>query len=337
MPTINVGFLRKMHKELSFDTLTWRTIETLLHQNRPFADCLRLVRNANNAWKVDCILGMLDKGDSIEMIVKALHKDPVGKQLHFYVSFIPFSEAVTTSLDMVIFEKSMKKKLTSVLLYPCFLILFSTLVLFLFSYLILPTLVSMLEMNDFSLLAIVSFMNRVLVLFYVCISLFLILYLYFYCRGQLIQLWKLLHIVHLDNLLQKYVTFLFSQYLYVLMSHGVSTKRSMEVLKEFSDKPLIQFMALSLHEQLLAGDSFDKVIHNEYLDDTFCMICHLGYQTNSFIQALEEYKDVVKMWLDSSIKRLSVLVQFVAYGFIGVLVVVVYQIMLLPLSLFEMM
>ena len=337
MRTISVGFLKKKHRELSFDTLTWRTIETLLHQNRPFADCLSLVRNNSNEYTVDCILEMLDNGESLEKIVQSLNKDKVGRQLQFYISFIPFSEALTTSLDIVYFENEMKKRLLKVLLYPSFLIIFSTLILFLFSYLILPSLVSMLDIQDMSLLVMVSIMNRILLLFYLIISILIIFYLFFYFKGELIQLWKILHALHLDVLLQKYVSYVFSQYLFVLLSHGVSTKRSMEVLKGFNDKPFIQFVAVSLHEQLLAGDSFDEVIHNQYLDDVFCMICNLGYQTNSFMQSLKEYKDVIEMWLEETIKKVSVIVQFVAYGFIGVLVVVVYQIMLLPLSLFEMM
>ena len=62
-----------------------------------------------------------------------------------------------------------------------------------------------------------------------------------------------------------------------------------------------------------------------------------GYHTNSFSYALLEYKEVIQMWLQAFMKRLSIIVQFVAYGCIGVIVIVVYQILLMPMTLLETM
>ena len=336
MPIINAGFLRKMPKELSFDLLSWKTIETLLGQNRPFSDCLLLVRNRKNSEVVDYVLSRLKIGDCIEDILLSF-KDPVCKQLVFYISFIPMHEALRIAIDMVTFEKEIKKSLSKALVYPCFLIVFSTLILFLFSYVILPTLVSMIDVGNHMVIVVISIMNKVIIVFYIVVVIFVSIFMFCYFQKRILSFWKIMHVLHCDFILQKYTTYVFSQYLFVLLSHGVSTKRSMEILSRFEDKPLVQFVGKLLDEQLLQGVSFSSVMHNEFLDNTFCMICQLGYQTNTFIHSLVEYKEVIEMWLRNSIQKLSIGIQFVAYGCIGMIVILVYQIMLLPLSLFESM
>ena len=139
----NVGFRLKMLKEISFDILTWKTIYTLLCQDRSFKECLLLIKNAKNEHVVRYINDLLEQGLAIENIVKRMHGDKVCKQLRFFVSFLPFQDALHTSLDMIHFEKNINRLLSSTLLYPTFLIVFGSLVLFLFTYIILPILQTM--------------------------------------------------------------------------------------------------------------------------------------------------------------------------------------------------
>ena len=280
---------------------------------------------------------MLEQGLAIENIVKRMHGDKVCKQLRFFVSFLPFQDALHTSLDMIHFEKNINRLLSSTLLYPTFLIVFSSLVLFLFTYIILPILQTMLELQNDTFVLLLTVMNRSVILFYILFFILGFIFIRLYQKSKVNTLYSILHVLHLDFVIKKYTSFIFSQYLYVLMEHGVSTKHSMEILQSYENKPIIKYVACKLHEQFMRGEDFIDVLHNAYLDTTFCMLCNLGYHTNSFSYALLEYKEVVQMWLQAFMKRLSIIVQFIAYGCIGVIVIVVYQILLMPMSLFEMM
>ena len=333
----NVGFRLKMHKEISFDILTWKTIYTLLCQERSFKECLLLIKNDKNEHVVTYIVDLLEQGLAIENIVKRMHGDKVCKQLRFFVSFLPFQDALHTSLDMIQFEKNINRLLSSTLLYPTFLIVFSSLVLFLFTYIILPILQTMLELQNDTFVLLLTVMNRSVILFYIVFVILVFVLIRLYHKSNVDTLYNILHILHLDFVIKKYTSFIFSQYLYVLMEHGVSTKRSMEILQSYENKQIIKFVACKLHEQFMRGEDFIDVLHNAYLDPTFCMLCNLGYHTNAFSDALLEYKEVVQMWLQVFMKRLSIIVQFIAYGCIGVIVIVVYQILLMPMSLLEMM
>ncbi len=333
----NVGFRLKMLKEISFDILTWKTIYTLLCQDRSFKECLLLIKNAKNEHVVRYINDLLEQGVAIENIVKRMNRDKVCKQLRFFVSFLPFQDALHTSLDMIQFEKNINRLLSSSLLYPTFLIVFSSLVLFLFTYIILPILQTMLELQNDTFVLLLTVMNRSVILFYILFFISGFIFIRLYQKSKVNALYGILHILHLDFVIKKYTSFVFSQYLYVLMEHGVSTKRSMEILQSYDNKPIIKYVACKLHEQFMRGEDFIDVLHNTYLDPTFCMLCNLGYHTNSFSYALFEYKEVVQMWLQAFMKRLSIIVQFVAYGCIGVIVIVIYQILLMPMALLETM
>ena len=333
----NVGFHLKITKEISFDILTWKTIYTLLCQDRSFKECLLLIRNAKNEYVVTYIVDLLEQGVAIENIVKGMNGDKVCKQLRFFVSFLPFQDALHTALDMIRFENDINKSLSSTLLYPMFLIVFSSLVLFLFTHIVLPILQTMLELQNDGFVLLLTVMNRCVILFYILLFIFIIAFIWLYQKSKVNELYKILHILHLDFIIKKYTSFIFSQYLYVLMEHGVSTRRSMEILQSYEKKPIIKFVASKLDEQFMKGNDFIDVLQNTYLDPTFCMLCNLGYHTNSFSYALLEYKEVVQMWLQAFIKRLSIIVQFIAYGCIGVIVIVVYQILLMPMTLLETM
>lgn len=333
----NIGFHLKIHKELSFDILTWKTIYTLLCQDRSFKECLLLIKNTKNEEVVNYIESLLEQGVAIENIVKRMTKDKVCGQLQFFVTFLPFQDALHTSLDMLHFEKNVKKSLFSTMMYPVFLIVFSSLLLFLFTYIILPILQMMLELQDNGLVVLLTVMNRVVILFYILLLVFVVTFVILYRKSEIGKLYNYLHFVRLDFVLRKYASYVLSQYLYVLMEHGVSTRRSMEILQSYDDKLIIQFLANTLHSQFIKGEDFVDVMQNVYLDSIFCMLCSLGYHTNSFSYTLLEYKEVVEMWLQAFMKKLSIVVQFVAYGCIGVIVIIVYQILLLPMSLLETM
>ena len=163
----NVGFRLKIPKEISFDILTWKTIYTLLCQDRSFKECLLLIKNDKNEHVVTYIVDLLEQGVAIESIVKRMNGDNVCKQLRFFVSFLPFQDALHTSLDMIQFEKNINKLLSSTLLYPLFLIVFSSLVLFLFTYIILPILQTMLELQNNTFVLLLTVMNRSVILFYI--------------------------------------------------------------------------------------------------------------------------------------------------------------------------
>ncbi|MBQ7891363.1 MAG: hypothetical protein IJ359_04315 [Erysipelotrichaceae bacterium] len=333
----NVGFHLKMPKEISFDILTWKTIYTLLCQDRSFKECLLLIKNAKNEHVVTYIVDLLEQGVAIENIVNGMNRDKVCKQLRFFISFLPFQDALHTALDMIQFEKNINRLLSSTLLYPMFLIVFSSIVLFLFTYIILPILQTMLELQNDAFVLLLTVMNRCVILFYIVFVILVFVLIRLYQKSNVNALYNILHILHLDFVIKKYTSFIFSQYLYVLMEHGVSTKHSMEILQSCENKPIIKYVACKLHEQFMRGEDFIDVLHNAYLDTTFCMLCNLGYHTNSFSYALLEYKEVVQMWLQAFMKRLSIIVQFVAYGCIGMIVIVVYQILLMPMTLLETM
>lgn len=340
MPIKNVGFPKMKSNELSFDLFTWRTLATLLNQQRPFEECLLLIETNQNQKMVAWMRYQLEQGISIEEIVSKLNKDAIALELRFYLQFLPFSYALQAAVDVVVFEKKIKQKLAKILFYPCGLILFSFLILFLFSTCIMPNIMTMFQEFDFSnhsLVLLLKMMNQSLLLFFALVIGFVLWMAFYFVRHRVVDLWLLFHRVHLDSFFQKYASYVFAQYLAALMKHGLSTRQSLVLLQDFKTKPLIAFLGRCLNEQFMKGESFEQALSNEFLDRQFCFICMLGYNTNTFLASLEEYQQLVELWLEKKLKRLSTMIQLVSYSCIGMIVIVVYQMMLLPLSVLEQM
>ncbi|MEG0824104.1 MAG: type II secretion protein F, partial [Erysipelotrichaceae bacterium] len=69
--------------------------------------------------------------------------------------------------------------------------------------------------------------------------------------------------------------------------------------------------------------------------DQFKKLCVIGIQASSFNDILKEYLVLQMNLWNKKIKRISVFIQIVAYSFVGIMVILMYQVMLLPLNMIE--
>lgn len=73
------------------------------------------------------------------------------------------------------------------------------------------------------------------------------------------------------------------------------------------------------------------------LNDIFKQSFRIGSSTGSLCNMLQSgLRQQERTW-ERLLKRTAILVQCVAYGFVGIVVLLVYQIMLIPLSMLEQM
>jgi len=330
-----IGFVRR--REVVFTLYEWKSLIYLLENRKPLDQCFLILRNAKNELLVDKIEKALQSGISFNDIVKEF-SDDIAKRVSFLLNFMSLISSLRISIKMHEFEEEAKNKFLGIITYPIFVIVSSIVILLTFTNVIVPNILNM--FNDMSIqastlefaIAVLNFFVTVLVLIFVIL---VVITIYTFRRGGIIALWKLSKRVRVEYLFSSYTTYVFSRYLDILMSNGFAIKESLMILTKFSTNELLQYVSKKLRVNFESGLSFDKGIKIDILDKYFCLLCQLGYQSGNIKKALEEYSVVLELRLRKIFKKLSTSIQLVSYGLVALIVIMVYQVMLLPLSILE--
>ena len=309
----------------------------LLEENRPLEEIFNILGQDGNEETIDYLYENLRKGMSLENVLKGLN-GKIPQQLVFFLRFLPFAQAIKLALELTKFEKSLKNRLSSILVYPLSLAAMAFGVLFLFTYFVLPSILATFDGLNVENKLLVSLIDSMNIICYLILGLTLLIsfiYLILKAKNKILDLWLFLHRFGLDKTNKRYVSYIFARYWQELLKRGLSTKQALEVLVKFQSKPEISFLASQFIQSFSARKDFKKTVGNSYLDSRFVIISQIGYEVNSFPQALNEYCGLVEKWIDNKLHQLSIIVQIIAYGFIGIIVIMVYQAMMMPLSLLE--
>jgi Type II secretory pathway, component PulF len=337
MPTIKTGFPKRNRKISLFSLYEWKSLISLLEQQRSFGDCLKLLKNEKNTNQITEIQSMLTSGNSIVEVFDVV-SDSFTSRMSFLLKAMPFVNALKVSIKMKEFELETIKKLQQILLYPSFVIVFSLVVLLSFTNFIVPNILEMFSDMDMQTVFLATGIKTVNFIVYSLVSiaiLFVFYYVSFVRKKGAKKLQKFAKLLHFDNLLGQFTSYMFSQYLIVLMENGLSFRQSMQLLVDHSYNELVSYAAGEVDKLFLKGNSLEKVVDIEGMDEYFCLLCQIGYETGNVKESFEEYGVRAELRLKELLKKVSFWIQTISYLGIGIVVVVVYQIMLLPLNVLE--
>ena len=337
MLTRKTGFQPTKKKTSLFSLYEWKSLICLLEQKRSFSECLGLLKNERNSETIYSIQSKLENGYSISEVL-TVSNDEFTNNLAFLLRALPFVNALKICIRMKEFEQEVKEKLQGILLYPCLVTVFSLVVLLCFTNFIVPNILEMFSDMDIQT-AVFSFgikvLNYSIYFFIFTIVFFFSYYLIFVKNKGIAKLWKFASLLHINNILNQYISYMFSQYLTVLMDNGLPFTQAMKLLANYESKELISATATELDARFLKGLSLDMAIQIEQMDDYFCLLCQIGYEVGNVKESFTEYGTRTELRLRELLKKISVWIQIISYTGIGIVVIVVYQIMLLPLNVLE--
>lgn len=310
----------------------WEYLAKLLYKGYPLIECLRILQKDTREIE-DSMRQGLDVQQGICTHAPAILK----RHLLFFLTVTSFSSAIRCSIRMAVFEKEIKKKLKKQTAYPLFIFYFAYITLAFFLHLIIPQLLLGFseEMTDMFFMTTLFFLKLI---YYgiTCLSggaliFFIVCKIYKIPEKYLPYLFRI-------PLCKEYISYVFACYLKELEEEGLSTKRAIFFLISLKDRPMFVFFAKSLQQAMEEGKDLSFVIQKHpYVCDTFRMNFSIGEKTGTLKECLEDYIVFQEERWMLLMRRMSVLIQTASYGFVGCLVIMVYQILLVPLQLLETM
>lgn len=330
-----MGFLKMIlsKKELSIEDLSY--LNRLLDTNLSLNQCLELLNTKSNEYVFNAIIKSLDEGKMIEDIIGDYLPRSIKTYMLPLLSKISFNKALSLSLDFYDKNKETENKLLSKIAYPCILLFVTITALYLFDLYGIDTIFSLIGGLNTNL----ELFQRIRIVFRVIINifyygiLFVVLFIVLYSRPNKITLLYIFVSRNMPNtLLNLYYSEEFVELLLICVDKGYKTKEALQILMEMKSKPIISFLAFHLDEALLEGESLKDAAKNLYYDSALSRFIKIANYTNEFSKTLTNYTNLTREKINRKIQKYTVTIQISTYGFIGVIVIFIYEILFLPMQ-----
>lgn len=238
------------------------------------------------------------------------------------IAYITFNEKLKSDLLSTFLKK---------IIYPLLLIIFAFITLLTFKISVLPLFESLSDQNFLPIINLFFYTSVtlfVIVFFFIMVTIyvfnkptyFIILYYRFY-RFRLFKIIELYYICILSHLLISFD------------NEGLSTFQTFELINKFKGNTIISNLAYFVSADLAQGSGFETSIRNMHINENFINIIIMGMKTQNYNKLLSQYnKKMIKDILDE-INILSKALLFMAYVYIGMIVIFLYKILSLPISI----
>lgn len=277
----------------------------------------------------------IEKGNSLDHIV--IHYLPKKYQADtlLFLKMLPLEIALEAALNKNNFQYHLWKELKQKSIYPIFLLLISFTLLQLFQYLIMPMMMSSFSFlengnNSFILINILHIICNGIMICMV-ITLFILLCMLI----PKIQSMILLRYAKHSKIIRTYLSLIFVSSMEPFVIHGIATIDIMEHLKEHQCLWL-QELSQCIHQYLLQGYCFEDAFDaTKCFDHEWLQCLKRAVRLSNINDMIHFYLEVAKQKLIKWMHRMIMIMQCITYGFIAALVLVVFQMMLLPLTMLE--
>ncbi len=309
----------------------WEALAQLLKQGYPFREAYELMQGDV------CLLYAMEQGKSIEECLVQGHNEMFYDHLRFFMKIAALPEAIQSALSIADITHDLKTKLRKEISYPLLLFVLSFLTLILFTSLILPQLMQGFDVssNRFLIFSITTLQALAVLLIWGIILCLLITILMI--RSVSVKLW-ILRKLRFTKLPQQYCSYLAASYFTQFMRHGISTKNAVSFLTHLKQTSLLAICACQIEAELKSGTTLTDCFHKqEWLDTNFIKHWEIGSHTKQLETVLLQYQNFQSEQWKQLLKRIGQGIQIFSYGFVGCMVLLVYQIMLVPLQLLETM
>ncbi len=320
----------KMTKSL-LNEYDWLLLARILTNDSDLKLALQMVFQITNRQRAKQMEEELSKGKRLKDI---LVMDSFERDVGYYSEIVPFVKSIELVYSKRQRKKSMKGLIVQKLSYPMVIFIASLIVLTIFSDYVLPTMVS--SINGIDTTSIILGFNVVRIVR----NLLLLLAIVFICLIAYIQInhlwsyiWMIAHKLKKDRWFKLIGTYQFTEELIVLLETNLSLLDGLELIRYNKSQPLAAVIAANLHNDLLNGIDFERGIQSEFFDPSFAAVLIYELKKREFREALIGYRDIITQRLQQMIQRCSLAVQIGCYVFVSVVIVIAYQLLLLPLEM----
>lgn len=327
------GTSRQKHNAVQLKDYEWEALASLLQKGIGFAQAYALIKEE------DEITPLLEKGMELETILFQHAKGKFYDHLRFFLQISPLPDAIFAALQMKGLEKAIYQKLIKQTSYPILIFAMAFFTLYFFSVWIIPQLMQSFDMETQNVwLMRFVFALKQGAIWFLLLMLGLVIWI-FICLKRPSLRWKMgKWLLHLTNFPASFCSYTLAGYFIELQRQGVTSYQAFQFLTKLQKDTWFGGCVSQIKEQLETGNDLLTIYEQHpFIDASFTKSWSIGLYTQKMSEALMDYmKRQEHQWL-RQIKRIGIGIQCGAYAFVAFMVLLVYQIMLVPLQILETM
>ncbi len=311
-------------KKLKFKLNQWETLQNLL-------ECGYSLNESLHFFGLDTIIA---EQTFYEQFINN-RKNVFYDQLRFFYDINRLELAIKNAFQIINFRKSIQSQLIQMLFYPLIVLIFSIVILFFFISNIIPQLISQFDINTpliNLLLALPEMIQYFIFGGMLIVVLLLVIRVFFNAIFNDI----LLYCISKINLSQQIVSYYFIGYYVILYQCGLSGKQIMNYLMRLKKSSIIYRLAYKFNKHLNEGKTLNEIIAQEKLLSKECKYSfYMAFNSNKVEKFLMSGKTICETKLKKQLKLITIVIQIVAYSAVIIIVMIIYQMMLLPLDMIQ--
>lgn len=311
-------------------------INELLQSDISIINSLDIIKNNDNKSIIESIKDKMNKGLLIEDFIIEYTSNKFKIYFNSFKSFISVITSFNLTTNIINKEKILKDNLISNLRYPL-LLLFTTIISIICFYILaFDNLInfSLTFNQDITLIYKIRFISLSIVYTLIFIILIiLIIYLYIIFNNKQVLLYVFICNYIPINIIKEYLSYQFIIFYKQCLLVDLKPYETLKILKSINNKPIVSYFAYLINDSLDKGNDLNESVNNKYIDKRLYRFINLSLYTNNILNLLNVYLDNSEKKFKSYFNKITKFIQLFSYLMIGLLIILVYQIILMPLEI----
>lgn len=303
-----------------------------------FTDTLQILKTKRNERRITHVLEKLEQGQTFKEAFSLLLPHCYRRYFNNFIRYLPVLESMRISVELATHEENMKQKMMKDMVYPVVMLFVMFIGMYLFNGFVFPqmmTLMTSFEINVSSYYFLRSLIQLLSWLVTILFVVGMLLWVVFQEPNRKCWLYRVLVKYVPDSLMVQKASAEFARYFLECVRVRISTKQTMKILLDMKEKPLVRLIAQELNDALSKGESFEVTLHTPFVEHALQQFFQIALHGSNCEKMLEGYLVMNQQRHIKQVRIFTRSVQLSCYGVIGLILLVVYQILMLPMQMLQ--
>ncbi|MBQ3459245.1 MAG: type II secretion system F family protein [Solobacterium sp.] len=327
---------RRSKKKLSKETM--QGIASLMNSGFSLQQTLTILDDPASKLVFDEIRARLESGEAISDFLCEYTPAAYARYLSGFLMYMPFHNALALSLSIVDTDDRNQNELLKGLLYPVLMMVGMLGASALFSLTILPAMISLLEgfqLEDPSYGILKTAIPAAALTILILLAAAAVIFMISIRQKNIVSSYCFLLRFLKDSLPVQIASRNFTRFFLECVRQKLSTIQCMDILMHLPGRPVVSYIARMLDQEMRKGSSLEDAVHTNLLESSLSRFMKTAIYSSDCEKMLEGYLEMTKARTETQIRRFSRTVQFVSYLLIGVMIVLMYRLLLMPMNMMQ--
>ena len=309
---------------------------TLLDSGLSIKDSLRLMDDAHMHSIVEKLTIQLEKGNDVSEYMTSFLPYDYRFCFTVFIHYMSLRHALKASREIAVQKEKERKELIGKLLYPLLLLAGMCVGMLVFNLIVFPSMLNMADgfVVDFSfyvlLQKIISYGD---ILFMGCSFIALCVTAICVHPSNIVSTYRYLSSRFPENILVQQASKDFAFFFVSCLKNGMATRDTMHILMDMKGYPLVSHIAIGLDWLMEKGEGMENAMKIVGVEPALLRFFSTACQSSSCREMMDGYLTMTTIRTMKRIRRFSSIVQLASYTAVGIMIVLVYQILMLPMQM----